>query len=134
MSAPRLPMPLLALATAALLAGCGSSKSSTTATTATTSSTPAAPSTQSTTNGSTQAPSSATLQKAASECHRLLQSEKTLPATAKAKLEDACDKVGEGNTAAVKTAAREVCEEFVAKSGLPESSPARKQALAACKK
>ncbi len=120
MSARGLQSSLLALAATAVLAGCGSSSPSSTATKATTGSTPAA--------------SSGALKKAAAECHRLLQADKSLPATAKAKLEGACDKVGEGDTAAVKAAAREVCEEFVAKSGLPESSPARKQALAACKK
>ena len=122
MSARHLQLPLVALAAAAVLAGCGSSSpsSSTTATKATTSSAPAA--------------SSPELKKAVAECHHLIQSEKSLPATAKTKLEDACDKVGEGQTTAVKQAAREVCEEVVAKSGLPESSPARKQAQAACQK
>jgi len=142
MRARRLHLSLLALAAAALLAGCGSSSSSTTGTKATTSpATGTAPTTSSgpatgatATTGAAPAPSSPELKKAAAECHRLLQADKTLPASAKAKLEDACNKVGEGKTTAVKQAAREVCEEFVAKSGLPESSPARKQALAACKK
>lgn len=144
MRARRLHLSLLALAAAALLAGCGSSSSSTTGTKASTSSSPAtgtAPTTSSgpatgatATTGAAPAPSSPELKKAAAECHRLLQADKSLPASAKAKLEDACNKVGEGKTTAVKQAAREVCEEFVAKSGLPESSPARKQALAACKK
>ena len=64
----------------------------------------------------------------------MLQTDTGLPASAKAKLEDACNKVGEGDTEGVKRVAREVCEEIVNKSPLPANSPARTQALAACKK
>jgi hypothetical protein len=119
MSRRLVPLPLLAVAGALALAGCGGGGSSattkTTPTTATTSGVPA------------------NLQKAVAECHHLIETQKALSATSKAKLSEACDKAGKGDTQAVKTAAREVCEEVVKEaSSLP--SVAKETALAACRK
>ena len=111
-------LPVATIAAAALLAGCGGGSSSTT-----TKSTAATP--------STTVP--ANLKQAVAECHHLIETQKDLSANAKAKLSEACDKAGKGDTQAVKQAAREVCEEVVSKAtSLPAS--AKESALAACKK
>jgi acyl-CoA synthetase (NDP forming) len=115
-------LPLLVLAGAMALTGCGGGGSSTT-----TKSTPAAAST-STTSGVP-----ANLQKAVAECHHLIETQKALSANAKTKLSAACDKAGKGDTQAVKQAAREVCEEVIEKApSLPSS--AKESALASCRK
>jgi hypothetical protein len=118
------PLPLLALAAAAVLAGCGGGGSSTSTKTSGTAAT--AP-------GST-ASTPAGLRQQVAECHRLVHNTKSLPASSKAKLEAACDKAAQGDTAAVKQAAREVCEEVVSRATLPGGSTARRQALAACRR
>ncbi len=111
---------LLAVAGVVALAGCGGGSSSSTA-----KSTPAATAT------SSGVP--ANLQKAVAECHHLIEAQKALSSSSKAKLSEACDKAGKGDTQAVKTAAREVCEEVVQKAtSLP--STAKETALAACRK
>lgn len=116
-------LPLLAVAGAMALAGCGGGGSSTT----TTKSAPAAAST-STTSG---APGN--IQQEVAECHHLIETQKALSASAKSKLSAACDKAGKGDTAAVKQAAREVCEEVIQKApSLP--SAAKESALASCRK
>jgi hypothetical protein len=115
------PLSLLALVAAALLAGCGGGGSST----------------STKTNGTAAtAPAStpAGLRQQVAECHRLVHDTKSLPASSKAKLEAACDKAAQGDTAAVKQAAREVCEEVVSRATLPGGATARAQALAACRK
>jgi hypothetical protein len=112
-----LALPLLALAATVVLAGCGGGGSSSSST-----KTAATP--------STTVP--ANLKQAVSECHHLVETQKALSATAKEKLSAACDKAGQGDTQAVKDAAREVCEEVVGKTSLPAS--AKETALKACKK
>lgn len=124
---------------AALIAGCGSSSSITSSTTssqsstpATTSSTPAAStsSTTQSTSTSTAVPP-ANIAQAIATCKSQIQAQSTLPAGAKTKLEAVCEKAAKGDTAAVKVAAREVCEEVIKNSSVPAS--AQQQALAACK-
>jgi hypothetical protein len=66
------------------------------------------------------------------ECKSIIASESQLSAGAKEKLEGACAKAAKGDTAAVKQAAREVCEEVIGKSPLP--GPAKEQALSSCRK
>ena len=124
------PLPIAALACAAVLTGCGSG-SSTTNSTATSASTTAqtSPSTAPSGTGT----SSAQIQAAVSECKRIIQSQSKLPASAKVKLEGACAKAAEGDTTAVKKAAREVCEEVIDESPVPIGA-AKQAALAACKK
>ena len=122
---------------AALIAGCGSSSSTTSSqssTPATTSSTPAAAATTSSTTTST--PSTAVpagdVAAAVAACKSQIEAQSTLPAGAKSKLEAVCEKAAKGDTAAVKVAAREVCEEVIKNSAVPAGA-AQEQALAACK-
>jgi len=110
------PLPLLAVAGVLVLAGCGGGGSSS--------------STTSTSTGTGTVP--ANLQRAVTECHQLIEQQQKLSATAKEKLSRACDKAGEGDSQAVKQAAREVCEEVVEKAPLPASS--KETALKSCRK
>jgi hypothetical protein len=128
------------LACAALIAGCGSSSSTTSSqsTSSAASSTPAA-TTSSTSSPTQSAPTStgtptnsATIQAAIAACKQTIAAESTLPAGAKAKLEAVCGKAAKGDTAAVKQAAREVCEEVINKSPIPAGA-SKEQALASCK-
>lgn len=122
------------LACGALIAGCGSSSSTSStqssssaskpATTATTSSTSATSSTDSSKSGTS-------LQAEVAACKHEIAIQSTLPAGAKAKLEAVCGEAAKGDTAAVKKAAREVCEEVIDKSPVPAAD--KQQALAACK-
>jgi hypothetical protein len=146
----------LALAAAALSAGCGSSStagtSSKAATGATgqTSSTPSESSTTSGTGSSTPTPPSASPGTSSTPagtsaakgalakllvraCKAPIQNEPALTTGEKTKLESLCAKTANGPAAARK-AASEVCTEIVKRSALPGSpaTPARKQALAAC--
>jgi len=114
------------LAAGVLLAGCGSSSSSSTG--ASTSST-AARSTTSSTTGSTTSPATAA---AVESCRRGAKAIPTLSSSTRIKIETICDKAASGNPAAVRTAAREVCEEIVKASPLPEGS-AKQHAIAGCK-
>jgi len=122
-----------ALAGGLLIAGCGSSSSTTTSSQSTSTpaaaSTPAATSTPTTTGAGPVAPN---LQAAVAACKQAIQAQRTLTAGAKSKLEAICGKAAKGDTAAIKQAAREVCEEVVKTSAVP-AGPAREQALAACK-
>jgi hypothetical protein len=121
---------LIPLAAGILLAGCGSSSSSTSgstpSTTATTSST--SPSTTSTT-GTTASPATAT---AVESCKRGTKAIPTLSSSTRSKIERICEKAGTGDVAATRVAAREVCEEIVKASPLPEGS-AKQHAVAGCK-
>lgn len=134
-------LPLLAtLALCALLiSACGSSSSSSTTTSsstpAATQSTPATTSSTSTTSTTSTTPStgSSDVKAATEECKQIIQSQTKLPDGAKKKLEGACEKAAKGDTSAVKTAAREVCEEVVNTSAVPSGS-AKEAALASCKK
>lgn len=127
----------VALAGAALLAGCGGSSSTTTSTSSSTPATTATSSTPAAT-GSTPAVTSAAglsganVQVAVAACKRAIQAQTTLPAGAKSKLEAACDKAAKGDTSAVKKAAQEVCEEVIKTSKIPAGA-AQEQALANCK-
>jgi acyl-CoA synthetase (NDP forming) len=132
---------VLAIVAGGLLAGCGSSSSTTsssqsTSTPAAASSTPV--STPATTPTTSTAPSTAPsvppadLQAAVTACKQTIQAQKTLSAGAKSKLEAVCGKAAKGDTAAVKQAAREVCEEVIKTSPVPPG-PARERALASCK-
>ncbi|HYM55326.1 MAG TPA: hypothetical protein VES97_08190 [Solirubrobacteraceae bacterium] len=123
---------VLALVGGLLVAGCGSSSSTTTSSQST--STPAAAtSTPATTSsGTSSGVSIPNVAAAVAACKQTIQSQSTLSAGAKSKLEAVCDKAAKGDTAAVKQAAREVCEEVIKTSAVP-AGPAREQALAACK-
>jgi hypothetical protein len=118
---------LIPLAAGVLLAGCGSSSSSSTSS-----------STSSTATGSTTPTSTTDLTKssataaAVESCRRGAKAIPTLSSSTRIKIEAICDKAASGNPAAVRTAAREVCEEIVKASPLPEGS-AKQHAIAGCK-
>jgi len=76
---------------------------------------------------------SSEVKEAVAECKKIIQGESKLPSGAKAKLEGACAEAAKGDTAAVKKAAREVCEEVISKSGVPNGA-AKEAALKACRK
>ncbi len=126
------------LACGALIAGCGSSSSTTSSqnSSSATTSTPAATTgTASTPTATQSAPSTkspANVAAAVLACKQEIAAQSTLPAGAKAKLEAVCGEAAKGNTAAVKQAAREVCEEVINKSAVPAGA-AKEQALASCK-
>jgi hypothetical protein len=128
----RYPLPIAALLCAALLAGCGggssSSSSKSTATPAQSGS-----KTSSQASGSAPAAGSPQIKEAVARCKQIIQSESKLPASAKRKLEGACEQAAKGNTTAVKLVAREVCEEVINSSSVPNGS-AKEAALKACRK
>ncbi len=139
MTRSRLSWPLGLLACGALIAGCGSSSTTTSqssSTTATTTSAPAATSsttaTTATGTSSTAGKSAASIQQEIVQCKQEIAAQSSLPAKAKAKLEAVCAKAAKGDTAAVKQAAREICEEVINGSAVP-AGPTREKALAACK-
>lgn len=105
-----------ALATGALLVGCGGSNSSPT--------TAAAQTTGAVTGSQAQA--------AVRACRQAIQAESTLPSAAKSKLEAVCPKAVAGDREAVKQATREVCAEIIEKGAIPEG-PDKQAALRACK-
>lgn len=116
------PAVLVALLCAALLAGCGggSSTSSTT------------PRTGSTGASAATVPGGAAVKGAVAKCRQVIAAQRKLPPRAKAKLEGACAAAARGDTAAVKTAAREVCEEVIDAASLPAST--KRATVAACRK
>jgi hypothetical protein len=69
-----------------------------------------------------------------STCKKRIQDEPALTTSAKSKLEPLCDRAADGPVAA-REVARQVCREVVLRSAQPGSpmTPARKQALEACK-
>jgi anti-sigma28 factor (negative regulator of flagellin synthesis) len=127
------------LASAALLAGCGSSSSSST-TTSTTTSTPAASaqttstsSTPTTATGaapSTQASSKAIGRLAASICSAE-GGQASLPAAMKAKVEEICHDATSGHQAQAEAIARKVCVETIESIPGPKTA-AREKALKEC--
>jgi hypothetical protein len=138
MTRPRMALVCALVACLLLVAGCGSSSSSngsSSNTSATTSSAPASEAgsssstTSSTSTGSTAVPSSE-VKAAVEECKSIISSETKLTSGAKEKLEGACAEAAKGNTAAVKKAALEVCEETIDNSSLPTS--AKEQAEKDC--
>jgi hypothetical protein len=121
---------LIPLAAAALLAGCGSSSSSSTSgstasTTATTGST--TPSTTSTTDTTKNSSTAAAVE----SCRRGAKAIPTLSSSTRSKIEAICDKAASGDAGATRTAAREVCEEIVKASPLPDGA-AKRHAIAGC--
>jgi hypothetical protein len=114
------------LAAGVLLAGCGSSSSSSTS--ASTSSTGAGSTTASTTGSTTSQATAAAVE----SCRRGAKAIPTLSSATRSKIEAICDKAASGEPAAVRTAAREVCEEIVKASPLPSGS-AKQHAIAGCK-
>jgi hypothetical protein len=131
MNRRRHPLAIAALACVGLLAGCGGSSSNSTGTAA---SAPGAGPTSSTLTSTAAVPAGSPQLKATIlECKQIIQAQSKLPSGAKAKLEGACEKAAKGDTAAVKKAAREVCEEVIGKSAVPAGA-AREAALGACRK
>jgi hypothetical protein len=130
MNRTRYSLPIAAVLCAALLAGCGGGSSSS-------SSKPATPA-QSGSTASSQSSSSAPaagspqIKEAVARCKQIIQAESKLPASAKTKLEGACQQAAKGNTTAVKVVAREVCEEVINSSSVPNGS-AKESALKACR-
>jgi hypothetical protein len=126
---------VVALIGAALVAGCGSSSSTTssqsTSTPAATTSTPAATSSTPAATSPSGVPA-VDVQAAVAACKQAIQSQTTLPAGAKSKLEAICGRAAKGDTSAVKQAGREVCEEVIKNSKVP-AGPAQEQALASCR-
>jgi hypothetical protein len=147
MTAKRSTNLAVALACAALLAGCGSSGSSTTSTTATTGSTAAAQGTTSsgttattetstssstpTPSSSTAAPNPAVVAQYADVCKAIIKSVPSLSATVKAKVEGICNKAAKGDEASARAAAKEVCVEVISASPIPAA--AKQRSLAECK-
>jgi hypothetical protein len=136
MIARRSPLLAGALICGALIAGCGSSSSTTTSgTTSTTSSAAAAatstPSTSTTGSAATTPISSADLAAAVAECKAVVAHEPTLSSNLKSKVEGICNKAANGNIAAARAAAKEVCVEVI--NGSPIPSADKKAALTACK-
>jgi hypothetical protein len=129
MNRTRYSLPIAAVLFAALLAGCGggSSSSKSTATPAQSGSTAS-----SQTSGSAPAAGSPQIKEAVARCKQIIQAESKLPASAKTKLEGACEQAAKGNTNAVKVVAREVCEEVINSSSVPNGS-AKEAALKACR-
>jgi hypothetical protein len=133
----RRPLPIAALMCAVALAGCGSggSSSSGSSSSGKTSSSPAQSATsagaQTQGTGTSTAPSG-DVKAAVAECKQVIQSQAKLPSSAKTKLEGACAQAAKGNTQAVKTAAREVCEEVIGKANLPNGAD-KEAAQKACK-
>jgi hypothetical protein len=116
---------LVPLAAGVLLAGCGSSSSSSTS--GSTSSTAAGSTTPSTTS-STKSPTTAA---AVESCRRGAKAIPTLSSSTRIKIEAICEKAA-NDPGQLRTAAREVCEEIVKASPLPEGS-AKQHAIAGCK-
>lgn len=113
---------LIPLAGVALLTGCGSSSSSSSSSTS--GSTPSSTAT-------TGAAKSPAVDTAVESCKHGAQAIPTLSATTRTKIEAICDKAATGNVDATRKAAREVCEEIVKASPLPEGS-AKRHAIAGC--
>ncbi len=118
-----------ALAAAALLAGCGGSSKSSSSSSAAPGAAGSATSTSTagSTAGSTPAGAAAI-----TACKQAIQAQTTLPASSKAKLEAVCGKAASGDQAAVRKAAKEVCEEVINKASIPSS--AKERALQTCRK
>ncbi|HEV3046969.1 MAG TPA: hypothetical protein VGY13_06365 [Solirubrobacteraceae bacterium] len=148
MTAPRSTSLALALACAALLAGCGSGGSNTTGTTGSTASTQGSTSTASSTSTSapttSSAPNSTTSTQPttpalgasaaaqyASVCKAIIKSAPSLSATVKGKVEGICAKAAKGDEAGARAAAKEVCVEVIDASPIPTA--AKRRALAECK-
>jgi hypothetical protein len=131
-----------------LIAGCGSSSTPTTKSTSPATTATATPTTTTTTTPATATKSTAptstpnvptsipTTAAGVAEdvavCKSIIQSEPTLAASVKAKVEGICNKAAHGNLAGARAAAKEVCVEVINASPIP-SGLAKEKALAACK-
>jgi hypothetical protein len=132
----RVPWLIPALVAVTLAAGCGSSSSSS----GSTKSPKPAASTDAGGGASTTKPagkgatSGAVAKLLVNACKRRIQNEPALTTSEKVKLEPLCDKSASG-VAGARQASEEVCVEVIKHSASPgsTSTPARKQALAACK-
>jgi hypothetical protein len=123
------PALIVVLATAALLAGCGSSGSSGSASSTASTSASTASSPIKTTVPLKVPRTPTSVADCKSGVKRLLSK---LSATAKHKLEEVCEKSGSGDVQAKRAAAREACETIVKSSKLPEGA-AKQRALTGCK-
>jgi hypothetical protein len=65
-------------------------------------------------------------------CKAIVQTEPTLSASVKSKVEGICNKAANGDLAGVKTAAKEVCKEVINAAPIPSSAKA--QGIAACER
>src|SRR6478752_7046276 len=73
------------------------------------------------------------LEQAVEQCKDNIEKAPQLSADTKDSLQEICDKAGSGNAEDIKDAAAEVCKK-VAGDSIPEGTPGREQALAACDK
>ena len=133
---PALLGPLMCLV---LLAGCGSSSKTTSTASSSTTSAPSSSSSSTSSTGTSSTPSTsvpanapASVKAAVEECKSIIHAETTLSASAREKLEGACAEAAKGNTSVVKKVAREVCEETINSSALPQA--AKQEADATCRK
>jgi hypothetical protein len=117
---------------AALIAGCGGSSSKSSTTTPSTGSTASSSTASTPSSTSTPGLTGAAREEAIKSCKSSIRSAKTLPSSAKTKLEGVCEKAANGDLNAVRTAAREICEEVVKNAGVPAGAQ-REAALRACK-
>jgi hypothetical protein len=123
------PALIVVLATAALLAGCGSSGSSGSSSSAASTTVSTASNPIKTTVPLKIPTTPVSVANCKKGVKRLLPK---LPAAAKHKLEEVCEKSTSGDVQARRAAAREACETIVKSSKLPEGS-AKQRALAGCK-
>jgi uncharacterized protein YceK len=134
----KLPIWLILSFVALLATGCGSSRSSTSGSQGT--SVPNATTPKTATSSTGSAPTTSTgkselKELAVNACRSRIQSEPALTSAEKVRLEKVCSKAADGASAS-REVARQVCVEVIKHSALPGSpeNPARKRALAACKK
>jgi len=65
-------------------------------------------------------------------CKHSIQAQPSIPASAKAKIEQACAKIASGTPAAVQEVVKTECVELVNATHVP-AGPARERALSVCK-
>jgi len=73
------------------------------------------------------------LEQAVQQCKDNIDKSPQLSADTKSSLQEICEKAGSGNAEDIKDAAAEVCKK-IAGDSIPEGTPGREQALAACDK
>jgi len=71
------------------------------------------------------------LEQAVQQCKDNIENASQLSADTKDSLQEICEKAGSGNAEDIKDAAAEVCKK-IAGDSIPEGTPGREQALAAC--
>ncbi len=121
---------LAVLAGGALVAGCGSSSTSTTTLSGATT-TQSGGTSATTTTTAPLSPEQA--KQAATTCKQGIQKESAIPQSAKAKLEQTCEKVASGGAeAALHQVAEEACVQLVDASHIPAGA-LRTRALSVCK-